>query len=477
MFKRAGFLYLGSRATSAVGNLLALAIFSRLAGPAEYGHYLLIFTWSIIIYGFGVQWMRYAYFGVYQTRRIDEYVASLAQLLGIALLVLGAGFACMALLRTFEPLFLLAVFALICGMAVYEAAFEVTRTLLNARLAAFSMMLRTCLVISLGSVTLWLGGGTTGLAFAVAFAHLFAAIPCLFPLAGRTLAHGSRHASLHIVRYGWPLLLSFGAGIAGLTIDRLLLAHYAGPAALGPYGAVGDILRQTFIVFAEAIMLSLVTVAKQHANDGDIDSSNHVLQKAFNASVATAAFGAAFFFVFGEPLLRILLNPDYLAPSRELVPIFAVAFAFMTMRSYFAQVIFLTDASYLDLVVSVLSLIVSTVLSILLVPTYGPMGAAISLMIGCIVACIAFMIIGRRHYRLPIDLVGLGAILTLAGLFVLSANEAARLSANVHLVLVFDGTLFAALTGYCVYRFGLLHSSSGEPSAPHVGLYSRATIH
>jgi O-antigen/teichoic acid export membrane protein len=473
MFRHAGFLYLGSRAGSAVGNLLALAIFSRLAGPAEYGHYLLIFTCAIIIYGFGAQWMRYAYFGVYQTRRIDEYVASLAQMLGIALVGLGAAFAGMGLLHVFEPLVLLAVFTLICGIAVYEAAFEVTRTLLNAQLASLSMVLRTALVIVLGSLALWIGGGAIGLAFAVAFAHVLAALPCLCSLNRRTLAHGSRDASLHIVRYGWPLVFSFGAGIGGQTVDRLLLAHYAGNAALGPYGAVGDILRQTFVVFAEAIMLAFVTVAKQHANDGEVELCNRALRTAFNASVATAGFGAAFFFVFGDPLLHIVLDPEYLTQTRELIPIFAIAFAFMTVRSYFAQVIYFIDASYLDLVVSLLSFAVSTALSLVLIPFYGTKGAALALMVGCIVSCFAFMIIGRRRYRLPVDLPAMGGILLLASAFVLGANEAARFFENTGFVFAFDATLFVLLGSFCAVRFGRLLSAAGE--APRVEFYSRAT--
>jgi O-antigen/teichoic acid export membrane protein len=474
MFRQAGFLYLGSRAGSAVGNLLALAIFSRLAGPAEYGHYLLIFTCAIIIYGFGAQWMRYAYFGVYQTRRIDEYVASLAQMLGLALLGLGAAFTGMGLLHVFEPVVLLAVFTLICGIAVYEAAFEVTRTLLNAQLASLSMILRTGLVILLGSLALWIGGGAIGLAFAVALAHLLAALPCLCSLNGRTFSQGSRDASLHMVRYGWPLVFSFGAGIGGQTVDRLLLAHYAGNAALGPYGAVGDILRQTFVVFAEAIMLAFVTIAKQHANDGQVELCNRALRTAFNSSVATAAFGAAFFFVFGDPLLHIVLDPEYLAQSRELIPIFAIAFAFMTMRSYFAQVIYFIDASHLDLIVSLLSFAVSAVLALVLIPFFGAKGAALSLMVGCIVSCFAFMVVGRRRYRLPIDLPGMGLILLLASVFVLCANQAARLLENGGLLFAFDATLFVILGGYCAYRFGHL-LKSGEFSTTRVGLYSRVS--
>src|SRR5262249_11767291 len=101
-------LYFGSRAIAAAGNLLAGAIFARLAGPAEYGHYVLIFAWSMIVYGFGAQWMRFAYFGVYQSRRVDEYVAALAQLLVAALVALAIGFAAMAWLTVFEPPFMLA---------------------------------------------------------------------------------------------------------------------------------------------------------------------------------------------------------------------------------------------------------------------------------------------------------------------------------------------------------------------------------
>src|SRR5271168_4247723 len=67
MLNTSGLVYLCARTMSAAGNLLAVAIFSRLAGPAEYGHYVLIFAWSLIAYGFGAQWMRFAYFGVYQS--------------------------------------------------------------------------------------------------------------------------------------------------------------------------------------------------------------------------------------------------------------------------------------------------------------------------------------------------------------------------------------------------------------------------
>jgi O-antigen/teichoic acid export membrane protein len=463
MLNRSGLLYLSARAVSAAGNLLAVAIFSRMAGAAEYGHYVLIFAWSLIVYGFGAQWMRFAYFGVYQPDRFGEYVASLARLLGIGLALVALVLAGLAAFGLFETGFLIAVFALVSGIALYEAAFEVARTLLNVRGASLAMILRTVLMVGFGSAALYLGGGARGLAIAIAAAHFIAATPAIATFSKVRLSHFSRAASLHIVSYGWPLLLSFGVMAVGQSIDRLLLAHYLGLATLGPYGVVADVLRQSFSVLGEAIILSLVTVAKTQSNHGDTDAANKTLHRAFNACLAAATFGAAFFIVFGQVVLQTILKPEFVAPTRDLIPIFAIGFAFATMRNfYFAQVIYFTNASYLELIVALLFLVVSTALSVTLVPGYGPQGAAVALMVASVFACLAFMGLGRRWYRMPIDPVALGVMPSLAALFVFGAHATAQFVPGQSLPLVVDAVIYALCAGFAIRHFRLLSLPSAD---------------
>jgi len=463
MLNTSGLLYLIARAVSAAGNLLAVAIFSRLAGPAEYGHYVLIFAWSLIVYGFGAQWMRFAYFGVYHHDRFGEYVASLARLLGIGIVLVAIALIAIGLFGFFEWSFLLAVFALVCGITVYEAAFEVARTLLNVRGASLSMILRTLLTVGLGTLSLYSGGGARGLAVAIAFAHVIAAVPALSTFSKIRLSSSSRAASLHIMRYGWPLLLSFGVTAVGQSIDRLLLAHYLGLATLGPYGVVADVLRQSFTVLGEAIILSLVTVAKTQSNRGDGAAANKTLQMAFNACLAAATFGAAFFIVFGHVVLQAVLNPEFIAPTRNLIPIFAIAFAFATLRNfYFAQVIYFTSASYLELLISLLFLLASTALALLLLPTYGTEGAATALMIASIISCLAFMVLGRRWYRMPIDFAALGVMPSLAVLFVFGAHMTGEILHGPVLPLVVDAAIFVVFGGFAIRHFGLLSLPAAE---------------
>ncbi len=360
----------------------------------------------------------------------------------------------------FEPGFLLAVFALVCGMTLYEAAFEIARTLLDTRKAALAMIFRTMMTILFGSLSLYVGGGARELAIAIAFANVLAAVPALQTLAGAHWSRGSRAAAWHIVSYGWPLLLSFGITAIGQSIDRLLLAHYLGPATLGPYGVSADILRQSFTVMGETIALSMVTVAKSHANNGDMAATELTLRRAFNACLATAVFGAAFFVVFGDDLLRLVLKPEFVAPVRALIPLFAIAFAFMTMRSfYFAQVIYFSKVSFLDLMIACLFVLVSSALSLLFVPTRGPEGAAIALMVANIVACLAFFALGRRWYHLPIDGAALIIMPALALLFILGADATAKFVPNGHAPLIIDAVIFAMFGGFVVRRFGLLHAT------------------
>lgn len=472
MLNTSGLLYLTARALSAAGNLLAVAVFSRMAGPAEYGHYVLIFAWSLIVYGFGAQWMRFAYFGVYHPERLGEYVASLARLLGVGLAMVAIVLTALGMFGFFEPSFVAAVFGLVCGITIYEAAFEVARTLLSVRGAALSMILRALLTVAFGSASLYLGGGARGLAIGIAVAHIIAATPSLATFSSVRLRHGSRTAALHIVGYGWPLFLSFGVTAVGQSIDRLVLAHYLGLATLGPYGVVADVLRQSFSVPGEVIILSLVTVAKTQVNRGDSEAASNTLQKAFNACLAAATFGAAFFIVFGHVVLNAVLQPEFVAPTQSLIPILAIAFAFMAMRNfYFAQVIYFTDASYLELVVSLLFLVASTALSLLLVPGYGPHGAAIALMVASIISCLAFMALGRRRYRMPIDLTALGVIPSLALLFVFGAQATAGFVPTPALALAVNAGLFALLGAFAIRYFDLFAAPAADTVAASITVH------
>jgi len=455
--------YLGSRVFSAAGNLFAVAIFTRLVGPVDYGHYLLIYAWSTIVFGFATQWIGFAYFGVYEAKRINEYVNSLFQLIAIALVMLVGGFAAMTWLGFWQPEFLVAVCVLVICMSVYQNALQVSRTKLDPRAGAISMIMRAGLTIALGSSVLWWGGGATGLAFAIGLANLIAAVPSLMSAGRIDLLQGSRAASLRIIKYGWPLMLSMGVMSLGQSVDRLLLGHYVGIAALGTYGVLCDSTRQFFYVVGESINFSMITNAKQHIHEGNNEASTNALLAAFNASFATAALGAAFLIVFGDQIVRVLLGSQFHGDAGSLIPILAIAFGILLLgQFYFNQAIFFSEASFLEPILQTALVLVSAAVSVLLIPIYGQQGAAFAILTAVSVYSIGFIVIGRQYFRMPIDYKGIAIISMVAMIFVFGAWMLDRVAPETAISQVSKVAVFVGLSAFVVHRFGLLRHTPTE---------------
>ncbi|NVO15333.1 MAG: oligosaccharide flippase family protein [Rhodoplanes sp.] len=450
-------LYLGSRVVSAVGNLASVAVFARVLGPAEYGVYILIFAWAIIAYGFAAQWMKFAYFGGYRSATAGAYVATYARLVLAAVAITTLILLGIAPLAGWSIAFTVALAALFGAMAIYEAAVEVSRTRLQSGTVAAAMVCRAVFVLAGGWGALSLSPSAVALALAVAAGHLAAAVPCLVALRDLGRARPEREAALQMVRYGWPLIFSFGVLALGQTVDRLLIAWYAGNAVLGPYGVIADLMRQSFMVVGEAIALALITVAKQHADEGRHDESRVIMRQAFTACVAAATLGTAFFVVFGHPLANLVLGEAFAGPAYDIVTPLALAFGFMMLRSfYFGQVIYFTDATLLDLIASVTFVVVSVLLGVMLVPAHGAFGGALALLVAHAAACAVVAVRGRTLYRFPVDPGPLVGMTIVAMLFVAASRGVEWLLGATRMALAMDAALFGIAALVIAWRFGLL---------------------
>lgn len=450
-------LYFGSRAIAAAGNLFSVALFARMVGPSEYGAYILMFAWAIVVYGFAAQWMKFAYFGVFRVANEGAIIASYARLLAVSLVAVTAVMALLSFVVPLDPWFAAALVALFASMTVYEAAVEVNRTRLQVRTVAVSMVARAVLVLLFGCATLAVYPSAVMLAFAVSVGHLVAAIPSLYMLRDCRSAEATRDAAINLIRYGWPLIFSFGVFAIGQTIDRFLISHEVGNAALGPYGVVADMMRQSYMVVGESIALALITVAKRHADEGRRDESDSVMRSAFSACVLAAGFGAVFFMLFGARLVELLLGADFATPVAGIIPIFAVAFGFMMLRSfYFAQVIYFTDGSFLELVIAVVFVAISALLAIMLVPSHGAVGGAVALMVAQGAACIVSAVFGRRLHVLPVDYKVLVGIPAVSGALLLACWLLADIIASRGWLILAQGALFTGALVLTAWRLDLI---------------------
>jgi len=458
-------LYLAARGLSAGLNLAAVAVFTRLAGATTYGEYLLVFSWALIIYAVSAQWTRFAFFASYREETAGEAVTAYAWLNGGALGVIGLACAGAAALGAAPAHLVAAGFALALGTSLHEAAVEISRTRLEARVASLCMVLRAALMLLFGTAALLAEGSAAGLVFAVALAHVLASAPAyrIVALIGSRLPVA---AALGLLRFGWPLILSFAFLALGNTVDRLLIAAFHGPGALGPYGAALDFLKQSLAIVGEAIGLALMTIAKRDHDAGRHALSAEILKLAYRSLLFLLVFGAAFLWVFADILLPLFLAPDFYEATRHLVPMFLVGSVAMVLKHvYFAQTIYFANNSALELVGSVLFAATAGALCLVLVPAQGTAGAAQAQMIAQLVSCAVFIAAGRRVFRLPIDLAATVWITLAAALLIGAAVLIEGAIASPPVAMAAQATLFAVMSLALVRHLGLARAVASPQAA------------
>ena len=422
MIRRHLALYLLSRGLAALGNLVAVAVFTRLAGPEVYGHYVVTFAAALVISGFSVQWIRYAFFNHYRSDQDRDFFASFLALIAAstAVTVAAAGIA----FALDGASFAFAAGALLIGLstALFEVITEVCRTRLEAGRTGLSMVLKSVLVLGLGAVALRTGGSALALALGVAAAHLLATIPAAITLGRLMGGRPTWRETRKLLAFGWPLILSFGIGAFAQGVDRFVLAGLAGPAATGAYGALSDFVRATFTVLAESISLATVPLAKRLFSEGDRAGATRTLHHAFRLLLVVGTFMTAGFLVMAPILLPIVFPASFLEGSERLLPPILVASFLLVVRNvYLAQIIYFRRASHLELASALILTVVNLALCLLLIPGQGSLGAALAFLGGQVAAGLFFLAAGRGEFAMPTPwrpvagMAVVGTTLTLAG--------------------------------------------------------------
>jgi O-antigen/teichoic acid export membrane protein len=460
MVTRHALLYLGAKVFSAAINLAAVAVFTRLASAEEYGAYLLILAQAFVIYGFILQWITSSFFANYKDDAADAQIAT-AVVLTLSGLALAAILAlAVGAVEILEWRMALAVLTMVSGITAFELGIEVARTRLQAAIVALTLVCRAMLTLSLGAAALVWVGTPVSLAVAVAVGNILGALPCLLQLARPRRPNARWDVAVEHFRFGWPLVIAFGATVLGENIDRLILTGVSGTAALGTYGAIGDIIKQGFGIFGAAISLAVVSIAKRAADRGDRAAARRTMETAFIGLVAVTALGGVFVIQFQEMIVSVVLGPEFRAGAIALVPYFLLAYALLSFRAfYFGQIIYFGKSSALELLASVALLLTVAGTASLLVPSHGSVGAAVALVCGQAAACLVFIIAGRRSYAMPIPLARAAALVGCAGSFLLAAHFLeARTALSQAAEIGIQLAMFAITAAFVAWRFDVLQT-------------------
>ncbi len=384
----------------------AVYAFTRLLSPAEYGFYALALTAMGIAYTVSVTWAEaaaYRFSGAArdQAAQADHVRTTLVLLAGSAALAIAL-MTCLILL-TPDPVLQMALAAATGTMALaplVNAAQEMNRA--HQRVTRYSTLrvVQDIGAFFIGTLLAW----QTGLGPAAPFAGLACVLALLAVIEGSRLwreSHGGRFDLARLkpyIAYGVPVALALALNIALDAGDRILIALFLGPEAVGVYAAgygVADKTVGLLCIWAAAAGGPMMMAAWEREGPDAVHAVSAQVARTLMLIAAPAAAGLA---LVAEPLAEVMIGEDMRQQAAQIIPWIALSGLINGfVLHYVSEAFQLSRRTGLRAGLMVIPAVANVLLNCLLLPWIGLMGAVYATVACYALALVLLAVVSRRH--------------------------------------------------------------------------------
>lgn len=373
-----------AKGLSGAVNLLAIALYTRIVAPSDYGCYSLIIVFSGIVNAFAFQWLRQTYVRFSFIQETGDEAGKAVRLytvltsLIVALLIVSS--------VILGELMLFEVAVIVAAQALYEIKLEALRVSGRSGEYLWASLIKAVAGLALGFLFCFvfkLGCEGLVLALVVSFALPFIVLPQV-RLATAPL-RGIKDAEV-VLSYGVPLIGSMVFSYTLAMSDRVIISLLMGKDAVGTYVPAYDFSSQTVGMAMMIINLVLYPlILKAYAESRDkfdyFLGVNKLLLVAASGPIVMAQM------VFSGLLSDWVFGSSYAQVAAMLLPVVALSACLDGARAYHFDLKFqAAGRTRLQLKILAAAAVLNAGLNFALIPWLGVLGAAIATLIAYAVA-------------------------------------------------------------------------------------------
>jgi O-antigen/teichoic acid export membrane protein len=374
---------LSERASRAIALFAVTVVLARTLGPGSFGLVagaLALYSILTAIVGLGMAGTL-AHASAGQSSPSGLLLGVVVAKIGTALVVVAVGLPIFASLSEFHwPV--LAVVSL--GLLFYS--FESIDHYLQGR-EAFTLLawirLVTIAIVSVATISLCLAGYPIELLLAARLSEwlIFGllAIALGVPILRPELASGvDLHGAMSLAKRSLPLVLSSLSAVLYLKLDQLMLLWMTNTEEVGRYAIASQLSEVWYIIPTAVGTILLPALTKLRSRDAASYSSE--LQAWSDRLVLWAILIALVMSLIATPLVAVVFGSGY-APAAGILQVHIWAGVFVFHRALVSKWIIMEGRMLLSLQTQSLGLVTNIALNLLLIPSYGGMGAAIATLV------------------------------------------------------------------------------------------------
>jgi len=395
--------YMVAHGTSAILGFLSVILFTRLLTPAEYGIYVVALSVAGIISALLFTWVRLSVLRFESEGDATDIRLTALAAYVVSVLTLPAALVATVWLAAVPLDKALAAILLAAALGLFELGQEILRARLDSTSYMRATVVRAFAALGISYGLVQLGWGGFGLVAGVAGGYVIAALLFSHRVWQGPRKPFDRATFRTMLGFGIPMAMSGGVFAFHSALDRLLVAYLLGDAAAGVYGAAADLVRQIILFPALSVASAIVPLAiRSLAEDGVEAADAHLTRSGelLLAVVLPAVVGLA---IVAPHFAALILGPDFRDTAATLIPILVFAWLFQTISQQFVQVSFhLAKKPSLMVAHGTAILVVNVIAMALLVPRFGLVGAAWSLVIAEAAGVVAGYLLSQKAHPLPL---------------------------------------------------------------------------
>lgn len=401
--------YFLARALPGVMSFLAIAVYTRMLDPDEYGVYAL----AVSVVGF----VSIACFQWVQVSVLRFYLVgseSSARVLGAALFAffvssIPAVLACVVIWILLDVPIKRQLIMIAAPLVWVQAWFELNLELARCRFEIFRYGLisavRSIVALAAGVFFIYCDfnefAPVLGLVVGGVAGSLVAGISVWRGASGG----GDVRDELRVFSsYGAPLAVAFVLAMVISSSDRIILAWLIGEEAAGLYSASYDFVWQvTTLLFVAINLAAYPLVVKAYEQS---EQSVAVKQITQNGSLflLLAVPVTVGFILLAPQFAEVFLGAEFRQAAAELIPWVAVSAFLAGFRAYHFDLAFqLKKKTHLQVWVLGVAALLNVVLNLLLIPLLGIKGAILSTFLAYVFSLGLSIFLGRRLFKIPLS--------------------------------------------------------------------------
>lgn len=410
MLLRHGVHYLVARGLPGVLNFLAIAIYTRLLNPDQYGAYTLTIAAVGAADAVLLRWLRLTLLR-FLPKAGNDATTTLATLFRMYLaLALGVSALTIASAWLFiDNDFTRQLVLLGAGIFVVQGAFEITtereRSVLSPMRYGFYSGSKALIGLLIGAGLAAAGMGAIGLLIGLIASMLFP----LIALGGATewLAAARKRfdpeLARQLARYGLPLAATGALAFVISSSDRFMLAGFIDQAAAGQYAVGYDLAQFTLGMLLTIVNLAAYPLIVSAFEKEGSAAAQQMLRWTLRLLLVIGLPAAIGLSILAQNIAAVMVGAEFRAAAAVIIPGIAIAALVAGLKSFYLDLSFqLSGSTIIQVWIVIITASLNVGLNVLLIPRVGILGAVYATLAAQLVAMLLSWGFGRREFVVPL---------------------------------------------------------------------------